>query len=303
MRVLLTGASGFVGSAVARQLAERGHEVHALLRPGSDGGRLGATPGALSVHRGDLADDAAVRAAIAAARPDACVHAAWFVEPGAWAKSRENLAMSERSQRLALGLLDAGCPRLIGLGTGAEYDSDQGWLSESSRLGPRSLYGACKLGLGQSLLQLGAATGMQVAWARLFYLYGPAEDPRRLVASVARSLLRGEAARCSEGRQVRDFLDVDDVASALVALAESSLVGAINVASGVPVTVRAVAERLGALAGRPDLLHFGAVAAPPDDPPFVVANVQRLTCELGWAPRYSLDAGLGRALEWWRGRA
>lgn len=302
MRILLTGATGFVGSALARCLVERGHELHVLLRPESDVTRLGPSLDAMTVHSGDLGDDAAVRAAIAASRPEACVHAAWFVEPGAWATSRENLAMVERSQHLALSLVDAGCGRLIGLGTGVEYDCDQGWLSESSRLGARSLYGACKLGLGQSLLQLGAATGMQVAWARLFYLYGPAENPRRLVASVARSLLRGEPANCSHGAQVRDFLDVDNVADGLAALTESTLVGAINVASGVPVTVRALAERLGDLAGRPDLLRFGAIASPADDPPFVVANVRRLREELAWTPRFDLDAGLARTLEWWRPR-
>ena len=95
------------------------------------------------------------------------------------------------------------------------------------------------------LEQIGALTGMSTVWARLFYLYGPGEDPRRLVASIIRSLLRSESVAISPGEQVRDFLHVDDVAAAIAHIAEGELTGPVNVGSGIPVTVAHLARTVG----------------------------------------------------------
>ena len=186
------------------------------------------------------------------------------------------------SENLAEALADHGCRRLVGVGTNAEYDTSYGYLSERTPTAPTYLYSACKLGLSHSLAQLGLLTGMQVAWARLFYLYGPWEDPRRLVSSVTRSLLEGREAPCSEGLQVRDFLHVADVAGGLVAVLRSGVTGAVNVGSGEPVTVREVVTRLGAMIGRPELLRLGAIEPKAGEPAFVCADNTKLRTETGW---------------------
>lgn len=302
MRVLVTGAGGFVGSQVARQLAASGDEVIAMLRPGETPSRLEGALAAMTAREVDLADAEGVAAMVASERPEACVHTAWTAEPGKYLHSRDNLRLVESSHRLAEALADHGCARFVGVGTNAEYDTRQGWLSESTPVGPTYLYSACKLGLALTLEQLGLLTGMQVAWARLFYLYGPWEDPRRLVSSVTRALLEGREAPCSEGSQVRDFLHVEDVASALVATLRSSATGAVNVGSGQPVTVRAVVEKIGAITGRADLLRPGAVQVKAGEPAFVCADNTKLKIETGWRPRYTLDEGLEDTVRWWRAR-
>ena len=132
--------------------------------------------------------------------------------------------------------------------------------------------------------------GWTVATARIFSVYGPWEDPRRLVPFVISKLLVGERAELTRGEQIRDYSHVEDAASALWAIAKSSVTGPVNVASSQPVSVASVAERLGALLGRPELLRFGARSTPRGDPAFLVANTDRLRREVGWLSRYDLPS-------------
>jgi nucleoside-diphosphate-sugar epimerase len=142
-------------------------------------------------------------------------------------------------------------------------------------------------------------TTTALAWARLFYLYGPGEDRRRLVPSVALALLRGEPARTTPGEQRRDFLHVDDVAGALVAVAQSNVVGGVNIGSGRAVAVREIVETLGAITERPDLVELGALPYAEGDPMLVEADNRRLTEECGFTPRWSLAEGLRDTVRWW----
>jgi nucleoside-diphosphate-sugar epimerase len=144
---------------------------------------------------------------------------------------------------------------------------------------------------------------MTSAWGRIFFLYGPCEHPDRLVASVIRSLLAGEPARCSHGNQIRDFLFAADVAGALVALLESDVTGPINVASGQPVALKEIVNHIGGLIGRPELIRLGAIPAAPTDTRLVVADTTRLADALAWRPAYNLEAGLTKTIDWWRAHA
>lgn len=303
MKALLTGAGGFIGSQIARQLVASGDHVVAMVRPGESTARIDDVIGSLEVRTLDLSDTAAVTAMVADARPDACLHPAWNAEPGKYLHSRENLRLVEATHRLAEALADHGCARFVGVGTNAEYDTSYGYLSERTPTAPTYLYSACKLALSHSLAQLGLLTGMNVAWARLFYLYGPWEDPRRLVSSVTRALLEGREAPCSSGVQVRDFLHVADVAGGLVAVLRSGITGPVNVGSGEPVTVREVVTRLGAIIGRPELLRLGAIEPKAGEPAFVCADTTKLRTETSWQASYTLERGLSDTVAWWRERS
>jgi len=297
VKVVVTGAAGFVGAQIVRALVRTGDEVHAVVRPTSNRRRLGGVDGARLVEADFLSADG--REKIAAVEAETCIHAAWYAEPGKYLSAMLNFELLGATLQLARVLGEKGCRRFVGIGTCFEYDTDLGYLSEKTPLAPVHLYSAAKAGAYLGLMQLGTLIPMQVAWARLFYLYGPDEHPARLVPSALCALLRGEEARCTPGLQIRDFLHVEDAGSALCAVAHSDLVGAVNVASGQPVSVGAVVQQLGVATGRPHLVRLGALPYAPKDPMFVCADVRRLRSATDWRPRWSLADGMVDAANWW----
>jgi nucleoside-diphosphate-sugar epimerase len=142
--------------------------------------------------------------------------------------------------------------------------------------------------------------GISSSWGRFFFLYGPREQSTRLVPSIIRSLLAGGRAQCLNREQTRDFLYVEDAARALVKLLESDVIGAVNIASGVPVMLRDIVEMLGDKLGRPDLISSGSERHSGTEPLTLIGDVRRLREEVGWSPRFSLSSGLDKAIEWWR---
>jgi nucleoside-diphosphate-sugar epimerase len=297
VKVLLTGASGFVGSHVARLLVREGCEVHALVRAKSDLRRIADLRSQLHFVTGDIRYPMTLDA-VAERTPEICFHLGWYATPGSYLRATENIDLMASTLKLATRLAESGCKRFVGVGTCFEYDTVAGYLSEETRLAPAFLYSAAKAGTYLALQCL--SQSMSIAWARIFYLYGPFENEGRLVPSVIHALLSGEPARCTRGDQVRDFLHVEDVASAIWCTGKSALRGAVNVGSGNPVTVASIVREIGALIGKPDLVRLGALASSPGDPPFVCANNRRLRTETDWEPRYDLSAGLSQTIEWWR---
>jgi len=290
MRTVVTGGTGFVGVPAVRRLVEGGHDVHVVCRrdPGPS-----SVPGA-TYHELDLLDDPdAVEATMERLRPDRLAHLAWTTTPGLFWTSPENVRWVRATLTLYQAFVAAGGQRVVVAGTCAEYDWSGGLLSEATTpLRPSTLYGSAKHAAYGLLAAASAETGVPVAWGRLFFVYGPGEQPGRLVPSVLTALRAGAPALVSEGTQVRDFLHVDDVARALVELLDGAAAGAVNVASGVGVPVRDVVGLLAGLEGRADLVRYGARPSPPSEPARLVADVRRLRDEVGFEPRFDLADGL-----------
>ena len=306
-RVLLTGAAGFVGSHCLAPLRARDYEVHAVSRALPATGtpsRVRAPEVGAGViwHEADLLDGQQAAALLAAVRPTHLLHLAWVVTPGAFWASPLNRPWVDASLTLLSAFGAAGGQRAVLVGTCSEYAaSDDPCVESRTPLGPSTLYGASKAALSVALPAFARHYGVaSAAWARVFYPYGPGEQAERLVPSIIRTLLRDEPMPCSHGRQVRDFLYIDDTADALVALLDSAVTGAVNIASGRPTTLRALVSTIGAQLGRERLLAFGARPARPDEPATLTADVTRLTREVGWTPRSSLDDGVARTIAWWR---
>ncbi|MDQ3998006.1 MAG: NAD-dependent epimerase/dehydratase family protein, partial [Gemmatimonadota bacterium] len=240
-RVLVTGATGFVASRALPLLVDRGFEVHAVSRAR----RAAEVP--VAWHTADLLEPGAADALVSAVRPTHLLHFAWVTTPGEYWTTPENVEWVEASLRLVRAFAAADGTRAVFAGSCAEYDWSYGICVEGTTpLGPRRLYGVCKNSLREIVDAFGPASGLSTAWGRVFFLYGPGEHPARLVPSVARALLAGVEARCSDGHQIRDFLHVDDVAAAFVRLLESDVRGPVNIASGTGTSVRDVVAQLAA---------------------------------------------------------
>jgi nucleoside-diphosphate-sugar epimerase len=298
-RVLVTGASGFVGRAAVAALRARDYEVHGSAR----------TPRAeVEVdewHAADLLDPAAAAALADEVRATHLLHLAWTTAHGGLWSDPANLAWSRSTCALVEAFAGAGGSRAVLCGTCAQYAWDAtadpaSQLSEAtSPRGPASLYGVAKQATEELLEAWSAAVGMSFAAALVFFPYGPHEAPQRLVSSVARSLMSGQDAQVTAGTQVRDFIHVADCGAALAALVESEVSGAVNVGTGVGVSVAEVATCVARIIGREDGLRLGALPSA-DGGTRVVADVGRLRDEVGFVPRHDLDSGLRDAVDWWR---
>jgi nucleoside-diphosphate-sugar epimerase len=298
--VLVTGASGFVGRPLVQALLADGEDVHALstrLRGSQD------VSGA-HWHRADLLDPAAVASVVGEVRPERLVHLAWYVAHGSFWSARENAEWVEASLRLLRAFVEAGGRRALLVGSCAEYSwAGQDDLEEhTSPLDPGTLYGVCKDALHRVATAYAGEVGLELAWARLFFLYGPGEQPDRLVPAVIRALIAGERVATTAGTQERDFTHVDDVGGALAAVLRSDVTGPVNVASGQGTRVAEVLDTIGELTGAAHLIDKGARATAASEPARIVARVERLAAEVGYRPAIVLRDGLAATVDWWRER-
>jgi GDP-4-dehydro-6-deoxy-D-mannose reductase len=315
MRVLVTGAHGFVGGHLLDLLSGEPAdvEVFALVRP--RGGAPGARPGRATVLEADLDDAAAVQAAMAAARPDRIVHLAGqssvhhsWIDPGATLRTNVMGLVHVMDAVRAEGLR----PRVLVVGSADEYGIVQDAavpVREDMPLRPVSPYAVSKVAQGLLALQYGQRGGPEILRTRTFPHTGPGRGEAFAESSFARQIVEVEAG----GRPpvlavgnldaVRDFTDVRDVVRAYWALLDRGTAGDVyNVCSGRGVCVGDVMRRLIALAGVEVEVRADPGRFRPSDIPVLVGDPRRLREATGWEPRIDLDRTLRDLLDDWRAR-
>ena len=293
-RVLVTGATGFIGRHSLPRLRKLGYDVHAVSsrRPPREPGE------GVTWHSADFLELDSAASLVEKVRPTHLLHFAWYAVPGKYWTASENLAWVKATAGLMQAFTDRGGQRAVMAGSCAEYDWKFDYCSEEfTPCRPATLYGACKHGTQLLLDAWSRQTGLSSAWGRIFFLYGPGEYPSRLIPSVINSLLRGEPARCTHGNQVRDFLHVEDAAAAFVALLDSDVKGAVNIASGIPVPLKDVVHAAADYLNRRGLVQLGALPASVGEPDALIADVGRLRSEVGFRPRFSLKEGIAGTIE------
>lgn len=297
-RVLVTGASGFIGHGTLAPLLACGAEVHAV----SSRQSRSASPPGVHWQRADLLSESATEELLQRVAPTHLLHLAWYAEPGTFWHSTENLRWVEASLRLLRAFTAHGGHRAVLAGSCAEYAWEEKTycVEGQTPLRPTTLYGTSKHALHMIAECYAEQVDLSLAWARVFFVFGPREDPRRLAGSVARAFVLGEPAACSHGEQLRDFLYCEDLAEAFVALLGSAVQGSVNLASGTPVRIRELVEALAAAADRPDLVRLGVRPTVPGEPAEVLADVARLRDEVGWTPPATLEQRAADTIAWWR---
>jgi nucleoside-diphosphate-sugar epimerase len=295
-RVLVTGSAGFIGRHVVPLLLARGYEVHGV------GRRETQNPESAAVyHQVNLLDPIESRKLVQRVKPQSLIHLAWNATPGKFWTTLENLDWVAASLVLTRTFAEQGGKRAVYAGTCAEYDWSEPLLDEAcTPLHPQTIYGVSK-GALQKILAVSADTlGISIAWGRVFFLYGPGEAQGRLIPDVIRALVQGEPALCSTGTQRRDFMHVEDVAQAFVAILESEAVGPINIASGDCRPLRDIVMQIATNLDRPDLVQFGAKPMQKGEPMELRAATRILNEDVGFRPRRSLESGLAELCAWAR---
>jgi len=270
MIVALTGATGFVGKQILRELLDRGCNVRAIVRDPEK--LIEESKSCLLdiVQTSDLFEEHLDRLVQIISGAEILIHAAWYTEPGKYLTSVRNIDCLKGTLNLARAFADGGGKRLIGIGSCAEYDLSVGEVSIDTPLKPNTLYATCKVAAYWIFKQLAMDRNINYAWCRLFYLFGQGEDKRRLIPYLHTQLAAGEEVLLTHGEQVRDFLDVKEAARMIANLALSDRQGVANICSGKGVTIRQIASSIADQYGRRDLLRFGARPENPYDPPHVV---------------------------------
>lgn len=298
MRVLLTGASGFIGRHALDALIEQDHEVHAVAR------HAGPAREGVTWHEADLLRPDTPAALVRAAPTSHLLHLAWYAVPGSFWSAPENERWIDASLRLLRAFGEAGGRRAVMSGTCAEYAWEDDILSErATPLKPATLYGACKHATHVASAAVAEQLGVSFAWGRIFFLYGPGEDTARLVSGVARELLAGLQVPTTDGLQRRDFLHVQDVAGAFVALLRGEVTGPVNIASGEAPLVREIVTLIAEQAGGLERVRFDALPRRAGEPAVIAAEVGRLIDEVGFRPAIGLREGIADTVAWWREQA
>jgi len=314
-RVLVTGATGFIGRWSVPALLRLGYEVHAVTSgtgaPAAQADAVAAHGGKrASWHAANLLDGASIERIVDAVRPSHLLHFAWIATPGVYSTSADNERWRRASECLFDRFVAAGGRRIVAAGSCAEYDWTQAGVCHETTTplvdpdAPRvTPYAAAKRRLSSRLTELDRSDAVAAAWGRIFFQFGPFEHPERLVASVIGRLLQGLPADCTPGSQIRSFLHVADVGEAFVQLLDSGVRGPVNVGSAQRVSVAELVRLIARQAGHPELIRLGARAAPPDEPALLVPSLARLHAEVGWRPRFTLDSAVADTLAWHRARA
>jgi nucleoside-diphosphate-sugar epimerase len=299
--VLVTGGAGFVGACAVRALLERGHTVHVLLRPQSRPWRLADVLPRLTVHRADLTDAGQTRAAVLSARPRAVLHLAAH---GAYECQADARAILRTNILGTYNLLEAASEAevavFINTGSSSEYGFRSEPMCETDRLEPNSFYAVAKAAQTHLCALLGKKGAMGVVVFRLFSVYGPWEEPSRLIPTLIRRARAGLPLEMVAPDIARDFVYVEDVVDALLDLpAAARLRGeAINLGTGIETNLREVVEAVTDLLGNRSEVRWGSMKPRHWDNTRWSADPAKAVQLLGWRPRHTLRQGLAKMAEW-----
>ena len=291
MKILLTGASGYLGHHILAYLRQQGCDVVMLGRS-----RPVGYEDVPLVHC-DLLNGSNLVEAVQQAGATHLMHLAWTTEHGVYWASPLNFRWGDVTLRLLQAFADAGGRHVAIAGTCAEYDWAQGTLIEGiSPYAPATLYGVAKDATRRMATALCASRGVSLAWGHVFFPFGPGEAPQRMLPSLVQ-VFQGKATPFGvNSAAYRGMLSVADAASALGSLLMHGRSGNFNICSGQPVLIGDVVRTLARLCGADPNPVLALASVRAGDPPVLVGDTTRLL-STGWRPQFTLEQGLAAMVQ------
>jgi nucleoside-diphosphate-sugar epimerase len=298
-RLLITGGSGFIGSHCLEPALNAGFEVWATTSTHRNQ-KINPIISNVNWKAVNLLQAGAIEHLLNEIKPTHLLHTAWETTHGSYWTSPANLDWLAFGSRLFKIFAQNGGKRLVCAGTCAEYDWNYGYMVEglTPEL-PVSFYGQMKQIHHKTLMAAAEQFGFSAVTGRIFFLYGPHENPNRIVPYACRQLQKCENAEFGNGNLYRDFLYVEDVAQAFVSLLQSNIEGACNVCSGTPTTLLEVLNTIGKISGCSELINYDIRSDFSNQPPMIVGNNEKLLTS-DWKQTYSLEEGLTMTFDWFR---
>jgi UDP-glucose 4-epimerase len=302
-RVLITGASGFVGANLARRVLQEGHETHLLVRHKYQRWRLEEIISDVRLHEVDLLDSQEVRSLVSAIRPDWVFHLAAY---GAYSNQVGIRPMMDTNLLGCISLLDAcvgsGVQAFVQTGSSSEYGYKDHPASEDEIAQPNSHYAITKLAATHYCQLIARQYEMSATTVRLYSIYGPYEEPTRLIPTLVVYGLHGDLPPMVSPTTARDFVYVDDAVEAILRIAAVAPPAGViyNICSGAQSTIASVVETARRLMGITCKPAWFSMAGRSWDTDVWVGSPERMARDLNWRVQVDFESGLSRTIEWLR---
>jgi nucleoside-diphosphate-sugar epimerase len=301
-RVIITGATGFVGANLVRRLLHDGHRIHLFVRPGHALWRIDAVREHIQLHELSLLDSPSLRQAIASIRPDWIFHLAVFGAYPTQTGIHEMISTNiSGTVNLVESCLHAGFEAFVNTGSSSEYGWKDHAPSEIDYLEPNSHYAVTKAASTLYCRHIAQARQAHIPTLRLYSVYGPYEEPTRLIPTIITQGLRGNLPPLASPDTARDYVHSDDVVDAYIRAATVRSVesGAVyNIGTGIQTSLRQVvdaAKKVLPIDAEPE---WGTMLARSWDSTVWIADNAKAAAELGWAPQVTFEEGLRRTVAW-----
>jgi len=295
-KILVTGASGFIGKHCIDILMKGDYEIHALTRNKDE-----QNTSNLFWYIIDLFETNEVEKLFKKIKPTHFLHLAWKVESGLSFGSNENEKWFHLSKELIRFFYQNGGERLVVSGSCFEYDLSLGneVLEEVTPLNSNNEYGKNKNKLYQYLKLLHKDENINFAWGRIFFTFGPGQKSASLVPYVISSLKNNKLVETTDGNQKYDYLYVEDVALALVSLVESTYVGAVNISSGKTIKLKELILKFAKVFDKEHLIKFGIRKRPENSPSHVLGNIEILKNKTNWKKQFDIDTAVEKTINYY----
>ena len=305
-RVLVTGATGFIGSHLVRRLVDHGVQVHALTSVVSSVYPLRLRPlrDHIVLHGGNLNDRSAMDAVVESAQPTHVLHLGAYTHVGkSWQRVDECIQTNvQGTVNLLQALGDTGYRRFVYLGTSEIYGDIEVPFREDAVVNPISPYSVSKYAGERFCRMFHRGRDWPIVMIRPFNAYGPAQTPDRVIPEIIGRALRRDELKMTQGLQTREFNYVDDLVDGIIRAATvDGIEGELfNLGCGEEISMRDLAAMILELLGDPIAPKFGALPERPTEISRMFCDNTRAREALGWTPKYTLRDGLAKTIEWYR---
>jgi len=304
IRVLVTGAAGFIGSHLSRELVRRNAEVFLIDKPGINTARIEDILDKVRVHYVDITDFSSLKNSIREIRPQKIFHLAAYVDVTRdWVIVDKMINVNIKGTLNLLRSLDGvNYDCFVNTGTCEEYGDNPTPFSEDQVPNPVSPYSASKVSATMFCQMLHKTVNLPIVTVRPLLTYGPGQESQMLIPSLIKNVLKGKSFKMTKGEQTRQFNYIDDVVEGFI-LAGTTPEGigeVINLGSGAEYRIKDVAKMILNLMGNPIKLEIGALPYRPGETMHFYCSNEKAKKILGWRPNIPLKVGLKRTIDWYK---